>query len=601
MAYSMVKQDIFTENWQGTIMTEGRKIGKNILMGMKQIICENPFLFGLAYSYGLFLFVCIVAHPCWEGADEFLISGILSGITGESSPYVLVISYPLSCVLYLLEIWLPQLNWLTMLEIFSVWISFAVYIWIFLNKKSIGGYLTAFFTPLVFETAFFMSLHYTRSACLLTFTGLLLIYYCCFERPGKPGMIAGGVLMMLGSLMRYSCTFLVIPFVGIWVVICGWRQFKEKNFEAKENVRFISFFIGTFIIIIGLNCWHKYEYEKFTLESDYVAFNRARSFAYDYLPENYQIYEEAFEKAGISFNDYEMLRTSTIYDSFFDIDTYSAISGINTSENKSLSQKWNAVKARLWKSFSYYNSGRISGEKNMCVLFLIVACLSLTLLSRKSVFAYFCTLLGTLVIAFYFIWTGRFPPWVQDSLYFIGCITFLYGIEWKSVRMNKGNKKRRIAAYMICGALVLSGLCFSGDRFRTGAAVKPGTDMQQALSFMENDKNNVYLIDNFSYCPYPIIDVYGSLRGLKRGSWSNILRVGTWFIDHPVLNHQLEDLALESPIRDMVNDRMFLFTNIDSPNIRKYQIFFEEHYGTNIRSKLVHQWGGYAIYSFELT
>ena len=56
----MVKQDIFTENWQGTIMTEGRKIGKNILMGMKQIICENPFLFGLAYSYGLFLFVCII-------------------------------------------------------------------------------------------------------------------------------------------------------------------------------------------------------------------------------------------------------------------------------------------------------------------------------------------------------------------------------------------------------------------------------------------------------------------------------------------------------------------------------------------------------------
>ena len=90
-------------------------------------ICEkNLLLLGMLYSFIIFLLVYKFAYPSWESADDFLISGILSGMSGESSPYVLVISYPLSYILYYLQIWVPQLNWLTILEIFSVWISFSV-------------------------------------------------------------------------------------------------------------------------------------------------------------------------------------------------------------------------------------------------------------------------------------------------------------------------------------------------------------------------------------------------------------------------------------------------------------------------------------------
>lgn len=587
-------------------MTKKHKIRRMEGVSIKKIIFRHSLLIGLAYSFLMFLLVYIFAYPSWETADDFLISGILSGVTGESSPYVLVISYPLSYMLYLMQIWFPQLNWLTLLEIFAVWISFAIYIWIFLKKQTGVGYLTALIMPLVFEIPFYMSLNYTRSACILAFAGLFLLYHCSFERPSKIGCVSGVVLLVLGSLIRYACIFLAVPYVGIWVVICLWKQIKGRDFKRKENTKFMLFVISAFIIIFGLNFYHKYEYNKFDLQSDYVQFNSIRAKAYDYLPENYQIYQDEFEKIGVSQNDYEMLRGSIIYDNFYNIDLYSDIAEINNNENKTFSQKWEIVNARLWENFAYYNSGSLSGKNNIYILFMIVACLSLIFISKKTIFSYMCTLFGTLIICFYFIWTGRFPPWVQDSLYLIACITFLYGIELKPTWNHKGSKNRWIRIgkqtllYLGCMGLIFMGLCFSREKILEKAVVKPIPELCLALNYMQSDKDNIYLIDNFSYCPYPIMDAYGNLWGLERGSWSNIIRVGTWFINHPVLNEQLEEVGLHSPIREMVNDNIYLFTDLNSINLRKYQIFIYEHYGLSVWPELIEQWGNYAIYSFQI-
>ena len=87
---------------------------------------------------------------------------------------------------------------------------------------------------------------------------------------------------------------------------------------------------------------------------------------------------------------------------------------------------------------------------------------------------------------------------------------------------------------------------------------------------------------------------------MKKGRWDKIMSVGGRFIDHPVMNDQLEMLNIKSPIREMVDDNIYLFTDLNSWNLYKYQIFIYEHYGVSAYPKLVKQWGQYAIYSFEL-
>ena len=573
--------------------------------GFGKFINRNAWIIAGIYSFLMFLLVYFFSYPGWETSDDYLISGILSGITGKSSPYVLVISYPLSYILHQLQLHIPLVNWLTILELFSVWISFSVFIWVFLKKMTKGDLLVAFLMPLVFETSFFMTLNYTRSACLLMFTGLFLIYYCTLEIFCVKNVVFGGILFVLGVMVRYGCMYLVAPFVGIWIVLSLIRQKRRHIYKKKENCTFIVSAICILVISFGLIFYHKYVYIEFANENNYVEFNSARATAYDYLPKTYEEFENDFKKIGISYNDYMMLKGSMIYDDFFDEIIYRKIADINMGENESLTQKWDAVKKRLWISFSQYGNGRMANQKNTYILFFVVAAIAFVFLNKKDYFSFVCTFCGTILMSFYFIWTGRFPPWIQDSLFLIASITFLYGIQWKEsyILLYTQSKKAFIRKWGLCGLsiiLVVYCLAFNIRVFeqRTKDFVLD-QEVCFALEFMENDEDNVYLIDNFQNCPFPIIDVYGSLRALKRGSWNNILRVGTWFISHPVLEQQLNMLQLKSPIKELVNEDVYLFTNIDSVNLERYQIFISEHY--QLETEIYSIWEGdrYAIYKFK--
>ena len=81
-------------------------------------------------------------------------------------------------------------------------------------------------------------------------------------------------------------------------------------------------------------------------------------------------------------------------------------------------------------------------------------------------------------------------------------------------------------------------------------------------------------------------------------SWSNIIRVGNWYIGHPVLRKQLQDLGIESPLYSLTQENVYLLTNVDSYNLFVYSQFFLEHYNLNTSYTLVERWGDYGLYSY---
>lgn len=583
-----------------------------LLLKLKDVVRRHLLIVSMIYSFCMFLIVFLFAYPKWAGADDFLISGILSGVSGESSPYVLVISYPLAVLLCVLEFYIPQLNWLTMLELFSVWSSFSVFIWILLKKKQWGAYFSAIFLPIIFEISLYLILNYTISACLLAFTGVFLVYYGSIVMHSKVGTIIGIILALLGSLLRFSCFFLVIPYVGIWFVMHLWTLRKEKlrDIIKRESMFLVGVFSLLLLVLIGY-AFHMFMYDKFDSSNNYRQFNQARAGAYDYLLSDYKLNEEAFLEIGISYNDYIMVNYNMINDDFFDEDTFEKIMEINKKDGTSFSQKLGNFSEVFWNNLTYYHSGIRGEQKNIFPLFVISALLSLIFIKKKTIFPFVCILGGTFLIAVYFIWTGRFPPWVQDSLYLIGIFSFLYGTDWnipsipRLDHLKHGTVIRKWITYVACFSLLAGGTylgtAYFFERAELGEAGYVDHNVNQALLYMEEQKDNVYIIDNFAHCPYPIVDAYGSLRGLVRGSWSNIVRVGTWFLEHPVMNEQLETLNLDSPIRNLVDENVYLFTNTESKNLTMYQIFFEEHYQMKVQPLLVEQWGTYAIYSFKVT
>lgn len=573
-------------------------------MSEKKIYFSDRYLLliSMLYSFGIFWVVYLFSYPTWEAADDFMISGILQGTSGESSPYTLVMGYLLSWLIYHLQILIPQLNWLTLFELFSVWVSFSFLSWFFIRKRTIEGYVAFILFPLLFEILFYTSLNYTRSACILSFTGLMLIWFFSSEKYSIPGIVCGTILFLLGSLFRFACIYIAIPYVGILVVEHYWKNRKVFWKEKYKGCLPIFLLLGTLVICFSLYGFHKLKYREFAEKTDYIEFNMARARGYDYLPQNYEDYAAEFKDIGVSRNDYQMIKLSLIYDQYFSEGLYKKIAQINFSENESLNSKLKNVASRFWKNLVYYNQGKNSGKYNTFYLIFYFAVLSFVFLKKENIFTYLCTVGGTAFFIVYFIWTGRFPPWIQGSLYLIAGFMFIYLILESEIKIKDAFKERK--RWIQCTSLFVGMacmlICVTSDpqkKIKVLERKEIDLNLAEALEYMKHDSENIYLIDNFSGCPFPIMNVYGSLRGMERNSWNNIMRVGSWYLKHPVLESQLKDTGLKSPVHDLINENIYLLTNTGFPYLEIYRTFFAEHYGEYIYAKEKSQWGDYAIYS----
>lgn len=569
----------------------------------KKVFEKHKCLIAMLYSFLFLVIVYIYAYPCWEGSDDFMISGVLSGISGQASPYVLVIGFLLSRVLVWLQENFAFFNWLTLLEIFSVWISFSIIISIFLEQKKILYKIIGILIPIIFEFNFYMSLNYTRSACLLCFSGLILTVYSIIVKQNMRLCIIGSALFVLGSQLRFACVFLVIPFVGVWMIQMLWSNREEVNLAKKIN-KVVIVTILLAIIIVLLKYINNYEYDKFSSESNYIKYNTSHSKAYDYLVNDYDEHRDEFEKIGISKNDYDLIKYGIVFDEYFDQELFDKIAEINNKTSETFQEHINNFKMVFWNRMSRYQSGKRTGEKNIIYIFMLIAFMGIFFLRRESLFGYFCSILGTIIISCYFVWTGRYPPWVQDSVYFIGAVSVCYSLTTGTLPLlffKYRDLKKEIDVGIIC-IVLLSIVCVESNsiiiKYSEQSNKDDVQDIWAAFEFMQSNKQNVYLVDTFSNCPYPIIYAYGSLRGLENGSWSNIMRVGTWFLGHPTSKKQLESLEIESPMKELINSNVYMFTLKEGNNLDKYVTFLNEDYDYDVYYEEQYDFGAYAIYKF---
>lgn len=580
---------------------------------MKRITKWNRFIYqhavvvAMLYSFAIFIMVCLVSSLAWESADDFLISMILSGSFGEYSPYVLVLGYPVSAGLCWLQMHLPQLNWLTVLELVSVWSSFSVFIWAFLKKRNKIGYIFAIVFPPLFETGFYTSLQYTRSACLFCFAGLFLIYRNCIQYKKKAGIVIGTIMVLLGAFTRFGCLFLAIPFVGIWIVRDFFRIYKTHTLgeTLKKFLPFVGVMCVMTLFLMGGKAYNNYKYDNNPDVKKYVKLNSQRAAAYDYLVDDYKKYQKAFQKIGFSKNDYNMLRGSIIYDTYFE-KSYSKIAKVNKKSVGIANQYADEhMWSRWWNKLSYYQQGKNAQDRNLFIPFVCMVVVGAVFLTKDNWFAFLCSVGGTLAVSFYFITLGRFPPWVQDSVFLVGSFCSLYSVGKR--RNNEGTvtvrsrqrRKIQIAVCIIGFTCTMLFEVYVTDQSDINASTFD-ENIAAALTHMSSDKSKVYMVDNFANCPFPIMDVYSVVRGLEPGEWENILRVGNWFIGHPVLNNQLKECDLTSPVSDLTKDNVYLLTNTNLKKIDIYKTFFKEHYNVKIKADLQEVFGTYGIYKLSV-
>ncbi len=568
-------------------------------------ILAHPFLCSVIYVTLTLCIVFVVGMPAWEGSDDYTTSHLLMGTSGEQTPYVLVINYYLAEFIVKMQQLIPTVNWLSILEIGSVWGAFVIVEWFLLKNSNRKTAILVLVFPLIFVFGFYITLQYTRTTFLYCFAGGLIIFDGIFNRPAKivdgiysrcilgGKILIGMLLFSIGVLFRNRCFYLVMLYIGLLVfnVLVFEKKGKEFKKRIKKYIIFLSVSLILFLVIFVSQKANSAAYEKFDQTNNYRKYNRIRSDVTDYLP---SLYGEIFVNGEllISENDWLMLQYLIINDSYFNehyLNTiYENLNGLKEQTDVSFQDYVNKI--------LFYQNGKYKGQTSLAIVCCVFFFMGIVMLNKKNWIVIICDIAGTIILSAYFVLNGRYPSWVAEPIYLMSCVVILYALCHEFVDEN------RVLNIKLNFLITLMLLCVLG-RMKVFAyeikQYKYEYNLEKILTYAAGDKNNFYLLDNTINFIYPIIDTYGPFKGFEKGEWENIQRTGNWDIEHPVRNRQKEAYEIESAILSMATSDTKLISTKENNKLDIYKVFLKEHYGLDVKieREMLEDFGDYAVYS----
>lgn len=550
----------------------------------------------------------------WEGSDDFVISQFFMGAWGERTPYVLTVSLLLGKLCVKLQNHFPFVNWYSLLEILSIWFSFIIFEWFLIKHVSSKAIPLIPLLIISIEPIYFSTLQYTRVAFLLPFAGMLLIFDSSIGtlNPDKTTekhrlpfstilvniaeCISGGILVVLGSLFRYSCYYAAMAYSGILVATYFFVSIKKPTFKQclLKILRFSLITLSVILVTVACNISNQKAYEEWGIITNYKTLNKTRADVIDYLPPEYT---EALssENINVSANDWFMMKCYVVGDDIFSYDYFTKVhANLEVLETPSSSSS----SAYNFKQLLNYRTGRYSTYKTQFIISCVVIVAALLLTQRTGRFSAILDLLGTVVLLGYFLARKRLPPWVLDPICFFSLYIsslFIFQVKLINSRPAKYTHYPPIRATIAVIAIIA---CIFFNMFTTKRFISNSyynEDIAQAISYAENSEG-IFLLDNIPYSPYPFIDIYGPTYCFELGQWHNIIRVGGWDVGHPEKERQIAALGINSVLYSLAEGKSFLIGRIDSETHEMYKTFFREHYGIEVNFALTETFGEYGIF-----
>ena len=566
-----------------------------------------PAILSILYSSIILCIMLLLDGVKWEGTDDFSMSQLLMGTAGVATPYACFISYFLGMIIIFLQKIAPIINWFSALEMLSVWFSFAIMQWMLLKYSRKSNEWTAFVFGALCEPLFLLNLQYTRSAFLLSFAGVILIYDSCFgklhindehiqETPpfwiNLIKILLGIIAFIFGSFFRFECMHGSVAYIMIFVfsfLLSGYKT-HDLRYCIRRAMVFMCILVIAYFGVYFFRYLHIVEYNRWYDTNNFHQLNNARYSVVDYMPPRYYV-EFCSGDFCISENDFYMLKCYVCNDDLFSIEYYNKVRGCfdSTSENSSSENA-----SYNFKQLFKYRSGRYSGTRSTFALCTIVFVLAFLMCRKKDCILILLDAFGTIVFLLYFLSGNRLPPWVADPIYLLAIFVLFIIISTNELK-ELCEKKSLLHNYIFLGVIVT--VCFferTSVFYREIRTSWKNEDLTKLIDYAEQSED-VFLLDNISNCPYPYIDVYGALANYTEGQWQNIIRVGNWDVGHPSRNIQKESLGIDSVIYSLSEGKSYLITTSDMSTYHMYKMFFLEHYDLYVSFQTVMEFGDYSI------
>ncbi len=552
-----------------------------------QKICQYPSFLSFVLHFVVIFIAYSFLTPHFQTNDDagmmLMLAGI--GLTDQPTEYIYFINIILAKLLKWLYSTAPSINWYTLLFFLSLFLAYwqvgTMVIKRYPKPVTLGLYLLFF---CICGLKSFISLQFTVVASILAMVGFITLFLETKKECISSWVIAF-LLIFVSSLIRFESTALM----GI---ICSplmaWILFEEKS----KKVWLYKIAILTFSAGICLAGWQYHQSKYVSFDEDALIFNQYRGQFLDYKRlerANPETQQNALNTGGWTINDYNMLMSWFFMDNkIYNTATLKSIlEELPDSERK---LKLTNVRAYYFL-FDFYTSTQILISLAVCFLFLPFCQFSTSLLVLAQLFI----TTVCIILINYFL---KYPPErVSDPIYAYLSLLPLFFITKSSPQIRYIVLSSRYILYF----LYLSMTILIIDRFLymkelSNWASQNNHFLRESIHQLQPNKQKLYVVWGAAF-PYEAISPFENLAYLEN---LNLFGLGSnqqsQVNTNRLMKFEIKDIYMDLATKENI----FLIIYKHDTNFKLYQLFMQEHYQKEVKSKEILSFGNKQIIKIYL-
>lgn len=493
----------------------------------------------------IFAGVVLSSDFYYQTNDDTTIIALAGGAYGQPSIYLDNIHIFLSYIFKVLFSYFPVINWVTLFFISVLFISFIVIDNLAIKLFTDINYFNYFIIFVTIEISWFIVITYftfTIVAYVSGISGILCLIYQFFsDVPKKRGWVAGGVLLLLCTLIRGEVLKSLVLVIFVLVIFLG--------ITKKKLLQSILITAGPLILMMLMNFAHTALYSMNDVQREFWEWGEIRSAAVDCTPVDYVAHEEEFKRIGVDANIYQMIYNQY----YFDYDAVSKEIFSSLKEMNTLKEKYNFDLPGIIKTFFSVEEGVLYYEQFYRVLLLAMTVFAL-INSKGKKLEIFLVVLSTLFVTwlFYFINRPVYRVIMPNYLLAILVILFIF-------LRDEGDRKNISLSYLIVYLLPLVTIisfCYFNPVHKLDKVTRHNEERQQIYKYLEAHEDKLFLSGNLSVYSIdvcrPILEFAG-----QNALWNLVGNWETFSVPYYELleNYEVENpdrLALELPDSDIL-------------------------------------------------
>lgn len=565
-----------------------RQVGKRIK--------NTPIIVSVLLNLVAVTIVFLLFEPTMKSDDYDMCNLLYGGVNGQYQSQLLYCSIVWGKILVgLLKIF-PSVAWYTVLQYFLIISAFISVDMIFFEKnEKFSGPL--FILSIFLSYEFLIRFTFSKTSGILMVVGYMILLDVLEQRRQWGRLVLGCSFLFFGMIIRLSLNyFLMISLIfgGALVISC------MKLKSGKTIVKQVVLFASVALVLAG-TCWGitRYSIGVFQKDEDwkdYLVLNSARASVVDYEIPDYNLYEEDYQKLGVSYNDYAMWFVNA-----------------NRGDSERLTEKlYKKIASLLQKDKSETRVELVEITRNLLnymanntvsYVFLIVALLMLITISKWNILV-----LGVMSVDFIFCYgymyiAGRVQHHI-DAVLMLGIVFIV--LYYAQIDIN--SKKQKVTICMAALVVTMTFLSKFSEELSSNSYY--GTSFlslsqeqkeyyeknHEDYSLMSEDKAHLYVTESMdTNNTYPC---FLPLEVFEKNFYSNIYR--------PNMNHiriyedEVRKYGVDNIYKDITDSDVIYYATSDYTDNNKQVMlqYIRENYNANAMIHLAKKLDHSNIYQF---